>query len=932
MTTMTTRTTLRSVFYAAIVSLPQRALPALPVLLPLLLAACSEAADGGSYATADDPLALRSLTVGVADAAETRGASDLTDGTDYMAPTTRTTGDQDTHGNYCCFEDGERFFAVASQGASLQTAVYQCGARQSNTSGEKTYYYNTATAEGQPLMASATGDTKIRAFAPYQAGGTTDGATVSVNHLSTSFSVQQTQTSGADLRASDLLYAEATMAAGATAAVNPGGTWHQADKLSFQHQLSQLVIRFANSDANSQYPTLQRVRVTSGYRTIALQSASDGTMTLSTAAGALSDALSAASPMTVFDGSQTIDNTEPGVEIGFHPSLGDRYHVCILPPQTLAAGTTLIQAETSVGTISYYLPQAQTLLAGRSYRITLPVAPVAQTGAVAITDWDETTWTYTAQGTATTDTQYHADGALLFNVGGVEFNMIRVLPGTATSGGSTYTVTEDYYIGETEVTQALWKAVMGGLVRTAGGTATVMTATGDDYPICGISYSEVTTEGANYFFTRLNELAAAQLPEGYEFSIPTELQWRYAASGGRYSHGYTYAGSSTTNATDVAWTSANSGLKAHPVARLKPNELGLYDMTGNAWEYGWGTGNSTCFGGSLNDPAYDNTFSGNMASATTANQFRGVRLALVPRTVSFAYTGSVQTFTAPTAGCYKIECWGAQGGSKSPGVGGKGGYSVGYYRLAAGGKLYVYVGQQGTTYSSKGWNGGGAGSSNDGMSGGGATDVRTVQCATATNWKDKADGSETTDASLLSRIIVAGGGGGATWTADGSLIAGYRNRDGGYGGGERGGDGVKWLSNSSSNYMNNYNTYTTVARGATQTAVGAGFSHSSGAYQRGGDGQYGTFGRGGNGCTNKWKNTSDDFGNWGAGGGGGWYGGGGGGGVDCVVGSGGGGSGYVGGVADGRMIAGNAVMPSTTYGTELGHTGNGYCRITWQSK
>ncbi len=922
MMTMITKRHIRIVFYAAIAS------------LPLLLAACSEAADGGSYATGDgDGLALRSLTVGVADAG-----------------TTRATGDMDTHTNYSAFAEGEQLYVVASVGASQQTAVYRCGELKSVNLGDfyspDYRYYNHAEPVGAPLMASATSATEISAFAPYEVTASGSGATVSVTPLTTQFSVQQDQRTQLDLRASDLLYAEGTVAAGGTTATNAGGAWHQADKLSFQHQLSQLVVRFANSDANRLYPTLRSVRVTSGYRTIALSISGDGTMQTPLASHALSDPLSAGSPLTVFtsDDGVEINNNGNVVTDGAKPQLSSTDYVCILPPQTLAAGTTLIQAETSVGTISYYLPQAQTLLAGRSYRITLPVAPVAQTGAVAITDWDETTWTYTAQGTATTDTQYHADGAQLFNVGGVEFNMIRVKSGTATSGGSTYTVTDDYYIGETEVTQALWKAVMNGtLARTLGGTVATPMIVGNNYPMGGLGYNDVLKTGTNYFFTRLNEQAATQLPEGYEFALPTELQWRYAAAGGRYSHNYTYAGSNTVG--DVSWYGAGSSGSTHPVALKQPNELGLYDMSGNAWEYAVGSGNNVCYGGSYYDVAEQSaiTWVSGSGGADNAGGTRGFRLVLVPTalTRNFSYTGSVQTFTARRTGRYKIECWGASGGASANATvnasttPGKGGYATGYVRLAKGSKLYVYVGGAGVENTSNGsaanggWNGGGKSGSNytNGQthhsSGGGASDVRTVQCAAAANWKDNADGSESTDASLMSRLIVAGGGGGIGYYQ--KLLG---NATGGDGGGLTGGDGGKNAcqnSDSPDYTVTRFNTVTAPS-GGTQMAGGApgsggGGKYGSTTYNNLTGGQAGSFGRGGNASAS-----------WGGGGGGGYYGGGGASVTTHIVSGGGGGSGYVGGVDDGQMTAGNAWMPAPAGGTELGHTGNGYVRITWMSE
>jgi formylglycine-generating enzyme required for sulfatase activity len=128
-----------------------------------------------------------------------------------------------------------------------------------------------------------------------------------------------------------------------------------------------------------------------------------------------------------------------------------------------------------------------------------------------------------------------------------------------------YVSVKTFQIGKFPVTQALWKAVMDGNNPSHFNTC-------DPCPVESVSWNRVQD-----FIKALNKKT------GKTYRLPTEQEWEFAARGGNKSKGYLYAGSN--DLAKVAWYDKNAGDKTHPVGTLDPNELGIYDMAGNVWEW-----------------------------------------------------------------------------------------------------------------------------------------------------------------------------------------------------------------------------------------------------------------------------------------------------------------------------------------------------------
>jgi formylglycine-generating enzyme required for sulfatase activity len=412
--------------------------------------------------------------------------------------------------------------------------------RNTNSTGDWSNYAYTSGTNGvltppslPPFYPLDNTNVDIVAYSPYDAGNT--------------FTVRADQTSNDAYLASDLVFASKSNQEKSSTAV----------PLQFEHKMAKVVVNVTAGSASG----------VSEIRSVTLQNVKRQ-VTFNEINGTVSNA--------VTSGATTVAVAKDGTTTSVIGAV-------IIPAQTIEG--QLLTVVTDIGTATYTVDSKE-FNAGKVYMLTIQVGRTAIDATTEITGWTDTEGAIVGSANST------GSPFLTFTVGSVTFEMVFVegtddniamtwgnhnatTPASPINKSITINGLSDYYIGQTEVTNGLWNAVMGS-------KPTGQTNNGNKYPVHQITWNEICTATTG-FLDRLNTALADQLPLGMQFKLPSEAQWQFAAMGGKHSKGYTYAGSMTLS--DVAWYSATSNNTTHEVATKPANELGLYDMSGNLWEY-----------------------------------------------------------------------------------------------------------------------------------------------------------------------------------------------------------------------------------------------------------------------------------------------------------------------------------------------------------
>lgn len=240
----------------------------------------------------------------------------------------------------------------------------------------------------------------------------------------------------------------------------------------------------------------------------------------------------------------------------------------------------------------------------------------------------------------------------------LDMQMVFVESGTYMMGNNNrfgkVIISRNFWIGRYEVTQQEYQKIMGG-------NPSVIKE--NRLPVVYASWNEAST-----FCDKLtaHERIAGRLPDGYVYRLPTAAEWEYAARGGNKGKGYEYSGSNDIDA--VSWNVKNSGVKTHEVGTKQPNELGIYDMSGNAWEFSqdWWQSNYSpsdsvdpvnlvtgefkilCGGGCINESVVGYRAASAIGRRGAAVGFRIVLAASIATSASAAPATQVQTAQQPS--------------------------------------------------------------------------------------------------------------------------------------------------------------------------------------------------------------------------------------------------------------------------------------------